>query len=79
MGQTPAATVRGLLACVPGGYRRSGWMMLGGAGKDRLRGGLGSDNLDGGDDTDTAVFSGPRAAYTITPVGNDFQITGPDG
>jgi hypothetical protein len=71
MGQTPAAVC---LAALPP-FRLDDARRR----RQRLRGGLGSDNLDGGDDTDTAVFSGPRAAYTITPVGNDFQITGPDG
>jgi Ca2+-binding RTX toxin-like protein len=51
----------------------------GGADNDRIIGGLGIDFIDGGEGVDTAVFAGSQAAYTITPIGNDFQITGPDG
>ena len=70
---------------------------IGGAGVDaihgnsannRLTGGLGDDNIWGGNGSDTAVFSGNRAAYTIT-YGTELiagvvpsQITtvsGPDG
>jgi Ca2+-binding RTX toxin-like protein len=51
----------------------------GGDGDDTLTGGLGIDTLDGGDGVDTAVFSGARSGYTITPFGSTFQISGPDG
>jgi len=37
-----------------------------GGGNDRVRGGPGDDTIDGGDGVDTAVFAGPRSAYTIT-------------
>ncbi|MBK9573401.1 MAG: Ig-like domain-containing protein [Rhodoferax sp.] len=37
-----------------------------GAGNDTVTGAGGDDTVDGGEGTDTAVFAGPRAAYTIT-------------
>ncbi|NBU73482.1 MAG: calcium-binding protein, partial [Bacteroidetes bacterium] len=40
----------------------------GGGNDDLLRGGPGNDVIDGGNGFDTAVFSGNRAAYTITEV-----------
>jgi hypothetical protein len=48
-------------------------------GADTMRGGAGNDNLDGGAGIDTAVFSGQRSAYTITPLTSGVQLTGPDG
>jgi Ca2+-binding RTX toxin-like protein len=49
-------------------------------GDDMLYGGAGDDNFDGGAGNDTAVFSGLRAAYTITPIGaNIVEISGSDG
>jgi Ca2+-binding RTX toxin-like protein len=40
----------------------------GGTGDDVLNGGVNNDTLDGGEGLDTAVFAGPRSAYTITTV-----------
>jgi hypothetical protein len=40
---------------------------------------LGNDILDGGAGNDTAVFAGPRAAYSITPLAGGWQVAGPDG
>jgi Ca2+-binding RTX toxin-like protein len=54
-------------------------VLEGGDGDDTLTGGPGFDTIDGGAGIDTAVFSGLRAAYAITRIGNDFQVTGPDG
>jgi Ca2+-binding RTX toxin-like protein len=55
-------------------------VLSGGDGDDTLQGNGGNDTLDGGDGIDTAVFSGHRAAYTITPAtGGTFQVIGPDG
>jgi Ca2+-binding RTX toxin-like protein len=57
----------------------------GGAGNDVLAGGAGNDLIDGGADSDTAIFSGLRAEYSIVTLGNgDFQVTdlrsgAPDG
>ena len=53
----------------------------GGAGADTLVGGGGNDSLDGGIGTDRAIFSGNRAAYTVTrDVANGrFLVAGPDG
>jgi hypothetical protein len=54
--------------------------LFGGDGDDMLNGDAGDDVLDGGSDSDTAVFSGLRSAYTITanPDGT-FTVTGLDG
>ena len=61
----------------------------GGAGSDtiigndadnRLKGGAGNDAIDGGSGTDSAVFSGARAAYTVTALGgNSVRVSGADG
>ena len=40
--------------------------LTGGAGADLLDGGSDNDMLDGGEGTDTAVFSGPSADYSVT-------------
>src|SRR5262249_34674314 len=53
--------------------------LQGTAGNDYLVGGPGNDVLQGGDGTDTAVFSGPRSAYSIAAAGNHQTVTGPDG
>jgi Tol biopolymer transport system component len=39
----------------------------------------GNDFLDGGPGIDTAVFAGPRSAYTITRSGAMINVSGPDG
>jgi Ca2+-binding RTX toxin-like protein len=60
-------------------------LMDGDAGDDRLIGGAGNDDVDGGADVDTAVFSGNRADYAITPNANgsftvtDIRAGSPDG
>ncbi len=60
-------------------------IIRGDAGTDRLTGGAGDDYIDGGEGNDTAVFSGDRADYTVTQLGeNYFRITddrpgAPDG
>jgi hypothetical protein len=41
-------------------------VIFGNAANNTLTGGSGNDTLDGGAGADTAVFSGPRARYTIT-------------
>ncbi len=48
--------------------------LMGGAGADRLDGGPGNDRLDGGTGLDTAVFAGPRGAYTVTRNGADIVV-----
>jgi Ca2+-binding RTX toxin-like protein len=50
-----------------------------GSGDDRADGGPGDDTLDGGPGTDTAVFSGPRSAYTFAQSGTSLVVKGPDG
>ena len=40
--------------------------LSGDSGQDIITGGAGNDQIDGGSSTDTAVFSGNRADYTIT-------------
>jgi Ca2+-binding RTX toxin-like protein len=62
---------------------------VGGAGDDTitgndadntLRGAGGSDSIDGGSGFDSAVFSGVRAAYSLTAIGgNGLKVVGPDG
>jgi glucose/arabinose dehydrogenase len=47
-----------------------------GNGDDTLTGGGGADTLEGGRGIDTAVFSGPRSAYTITHSGNTLTVAG---
>jgi Ca2+-binding RTX toxin-like protein len=51
------------------------------AGNDTITGGGGNDTIDGGAGIDTAVFSGPRADYTITHNGSTWTVThaGADG
>ena len=41
----------------------------GGGGNDNITGGAGNDTIDGGAGTDVAVFSGPRASYTVSGTG----------
>ena len=62
---------------------------IGGSGNDiingndvanTLRGGPGNDSIDGFGGFDSAVFTGARAAYTITTLGGStVRVTGPDG
>ncbi|WP_161721485.1 cadherin domain-containing protein [Microvirga arsenatis] len=55
-------------------------LLSGSGGNDILEGGSGDDTLDGGAGVDTAVFSGARAAYQITPDGaGGATVVGPDG
>src|SRR5262249_34548228 len=55
-------------------------LLSGQDGADRLVGRGGNDILDGGPGFDTAEFSGPRSAYSITVLpGGAFRISGPDG
>jgi serralysin len=50
------------------------------AGDDTLIGGGGNDTIDGGSGVDRAVFSGLRAAYTLTGLaGSGARVAGPDG
>jgi hypothetical protein len=51
----------------------------GGAGDDTITGGAGNDTLDGGSGIDTAVFSGPRASYSISVSNGVVTVSGPDG
>jgi V8-like Glu-specific endopeptidase len=44
--------------------------MSGGAGADRFTGLAGNDTIDGGAGIDTAVYAGPRAAYSVTSFSN---------
>jgi Ca2+-binding RTX toxin-like protein len=54
--------------------------LFGEAGDDILRGAGGGDVLDGGADSDTAVFSGQRSAYTILDnQDGTFTVAGLDG
>ncbi|WP_420479211.1 M10 family metallopeptidase C-terminal domain-containing protein, partial [Brevundimonas sp. FT23028] len=51
----------------------------GGADNDTLIGGAGNDTLNGGDGVDTAVYSGNRAAYTLSTSNGVTTVSGPDG
>ncbi|WP_420471075.1 M10 family metallopeptidase C-terminal domain-containing protein [Brevundimonas sp. FT23042] len=51
----------------------------GGADNDTLIGGAGNDTLNGGDGIDTAVYSGNRAAYTLSTSNGVTTVSGPDG
>ncbi|SDM11558.1 M10 family metallopeptidase C-terminal domain-containing protein [Maricaulis salignorans] len=51
----------------------------GGTENDVLSGGLGNDVIDGGEGTDTAVFSGNYADYTVEIAGLTATVTGADG
>jgi len=53
--------------------------LSGGNGNDTLNGGGGNDVLAGGGGIDTAIFSGVRAAYSITRSGGQVFVSGPDG
>lgn len=51
-----------------------------GAGNDTIFGGGGYDLVDGGDGTDTAVFAGLLADYTIDYIDSEYaDISGPNG
>ncbi|MDQ1195402.1 cadherin domain-containing protein [Agrobacterium sp. SORGH_AS 787] len=54
---------------------------VGVAGDDVITGGAGDDLIDGGAGNDRAVFSGSRAAYTITynAASMSYTVSGPDG
>jgi hypothetical protein len=54
-------------------------VLFGADGSDLLTGGLGNDTLNGGSGRDTAVFSGNRAASTVTRSGAVITVVGPDG
>jgi len=54
-------------------------ILIGNSADNALRGMGGSDVIDGGLGTDRAVFSGARAAYSISWNGPVATVTGPDG
>jgi Ca2+-binding RTX toxin-like protein len=53
--------------------------LRGGGGNDTLQGLGGNDIVNGGTGTDTAVYSGNRADYTISVSAFGHTISGPDG
>ena len=53
--------------------------LYGGSGNDTLDGGSGNDTLNGGLHVDSAVLSGNRSDYVITPGASSAMISGPDG
>jgi hypothetical protein len=54
--------------------------IVGNNANNTLRGNGGNDTIDGGAGYDSAVFSGVRAAYTLTALGgNGVRVAGPDG
>ena len=61
--------------------RKGNDTLQGGAGADTLIGGSGDDLIDGGPDTDTAIFSGDQAGYTLTlgPAGTRVTDRHADG
>ncbi len=55
-------------------------ILYGGSGNDLLNGGTGNDVIHGGPGVYTAIFSGVRAAYTLTDLGSgSVRVSGPDG
>ncbi len=56
-----------------------GSQLFGDAGDDILRSSLGSDTIDGGSGTDTAVFGGTRASYTVTLSGGVTTVSNAEG
>ena len=57
-------------------------LLRGAAGNDWLQGSGNDDTLDGGIGIDSAVYTGARAHYTLTPLAQGFSvrdIIGPDG
>jgi Ca2+-binding RTX toxin-like protein len=58
-------------------------VLNGGSGDDTITGGAGNDTVDGGTGTDVFVVSGPKANYTLTPLGGGaYSLTdnvGTDG
>jgi Ca2+-binding RTX toxin-like protein len=56
-----------------------GDFLIGNGADNRLAGGPGADTLDGGAGTDTARFSGNRAAYQVASTEAGVTVTGPDG
>ena len=51
-------------------------VITGGSGADTLTGGQGNDTLNGGGGSDIAVFTGPRANYTVEDLGGGaYRIT----
>jgi serralysin len=54
--------------------------IIGNAADNVIRGGAGNDTIDGGAGIDSAIFSGPRSAYTLTALnGTGVRVAGPDG
>ncbi|MDB4890293.1 MAG: repeat-containing protein, partial [Gemmatimonadetes bacterium] len=51
----------------------------GGAGSDILIGGPGDDVVNGGSGFDTARYSGPKSAYTVTRSSTGFVVSGQEG
>ena len=51
----------------------------GGEGDDVLEGRAGDDTLVGGGGNDQAIFSGPRAAYSVTRAGDVLTVRGAEG
>ena len=52
--------------------------VFGERGDDTFYGGQGDDYFNGGDGTNMAVFSGPRAGYTIIETSNGYDVTDND-
>jgi serralysin len=54
--------------------------IIGNDANNLLTGGAGNDAIDGGAGIDSAIFSGARAAYTISALGGtSVRVAGPDG
>lgn len=49
------------------------------AGNDRLNGNAGNDSIDDEAGLDMSVFSGNRAQFSLTKLGDGFTVSGPDG
>ena len=88
---TPTGSTAGILTGLtiysPAGEALQSWTgalagadtIQGNAFDNILQGGTGDDQIDGGAGTDTAVFSGRKAQYSIARSGVTLQVSGPDG
>lgn len=57
----------------------NGDLILGLPSNDVITAALGNDVVNGGDGTDIVVYSGAKAAFTITPFAGHVLVSGPDG
>lgn len=59
--------------------REGNEIAYGAGGNDRITGGPGNDVIDGGEGVDTAIFTGARAAYSVTKTDYGLQVVDKSG